>query len=248
MAGSGRRPTTSRSGGRSPPTWSRRGGPRSTSSTAGSALPHRGRRRRAEHPRRRARGDRHPRRPRPRPHPGRHPGPLGRRPPRGLGRARGRRGHPRDLPGRRPRPGRGRPRRARAAARWRRSSATRPARPTPRSDPRQQLPLGVPVWCVHATDDDTVPISQSREYVAAATAAGAQAELVEVAGDHFVVIDPGPRRLAADPGDPRRDRLSSASRAQGAVRRAVGCLARAATGSPGAGWRSSARSCGTARR
>ena len=43
---------------------------------------------------------------------------------------------------------------------------------------------------MHATDDDTVPISQSRDYVAAATAAGAQAELVEVAGDHFVVIDP----------------------------------------------------------
>jgi acetyl esterase/lipase len=58
------------------------------------------------------------------------------------------------------------------------------------ADPRQQLPLGVPVWCVHATDDDTVPISQSADYVAAATAAGAQAELVEVAGDHFVVIDP----------------------------------------------------------
>ena len=57
-------------------------------------------------------------------------------------------------------------------------------------DPTQQLPLDVPVWCVHATDDDTVPISQSVDYVAAATAAGAQAELVEVAGDHFVVIDP----------------------------------------------------------
>ena len=78
------------------------------------------------------------------------------------------------------------------------------------ADPRQQLPLDVPVWCVHATDDDTVPISQSREYVAAATAAGAQAELVEVAGDHFVVIDPGPRCLAADARDPRRDRLSQA--------------------------------------
>jgi acetyl esterase/lipase len=58
------------------------------------------------------------------------------------------------------------------------------------ADPRQQLPLGVPVWCVHGTDDDTVPVSQSRDYVAAATAAGAQAELVEVAGDHYVVIDP----------------------------------------------------------
>jgi acetyl esterase/lipase len=57
-------------------------------------------------------------------------------------------------------------------------------------DPRQQLPLDVPVWCVHGTDDDIVPVSQSREYVAAATAAGAQAVLVEVSGDHFVVIDP----------------------------------------------------------
>jgi pimeloyl-ACP methyl ester carboxylesterase len=56
-------------------------------------------------------------------------------------------------------------------------------------DPRQQLPLDVPVWCVHATDDDTVPISQSLDYVAAATAAGAQATMVEVDGDHFVVID-----------------------------------------------------------
>ncbi len=58
------------------------------------------------------------------------------------------------------------------------------------ADPAQQLPLDVPLWCVHATDDDTVPISQSRDYVAAATAAGARAELVEVAGGHFVVIDP----------------------------------------------------------
>ena len=43
---------------------------------------------------------------------------------------------------------------------------------------------------MHGTDDDTVPVSQSRDYVAAATAAGARAELVEVAGDHYVVIDP----------------------------------------------------------
>ena len=57
-------------------------------------------------------------------------------------------------------------------------------------DPRRQLPLDVPVWCVHAIDDDTVPVTQSRDYVAAATAAGAQATMVEVAGDHFVVIDP----------------------------------------------------------
>jgi acetyl esterase/lipase len=56
-------------------------------------------------------------------------------------------------------------------------------------DPRQQLPLGVPLWCVHGTGDDTVPVSQSRDYVAAARTAGARAELVELAGDHFVVID-----------------------------------------------------------
>ena len=57
-------------------------------------------------------------------------------------------------------------------------------------DPLQQVPLGVPVYCVHGTGDDIVPISQSESYVAAATAAGAQAELSKVDGDHFVVIDP----------------------------------------------------------
>ena len=57
-------------------------------------------------------------------------------------------------------------------------------------DPAQQLPLDVPVRCVHGTDDDVVPIGQSRGYVDAATAAGADATLTEVAGDHFVVVDP----------------------------------------------------------
>ncbi|WP_435742331.1 alpha/beta hydrolase family protein [Nocardioides sp. SYSU DS0663] len=56
-------------------------------------------------------------------------------------------------------------------------------------DPAQQVPLDVPVWCVHGRSDDIVPIDQSEGYVAAATAAGAEAELVAVAGDHFVVID-----------------------------------------------------------
>ena len=59
----------------------------------------------------------------------------------------------------------------------------------PRLDPIQQVPLDVPVWCVHGTDDSNVPISQSEAYVDAAGAAGATAELVEVDGDHFVVID-----------------------------------------------------------
>jgi acetyl esterase/lipase len=59
------------------------------------------------------------------------------------------------------------------------------------ADPIRMVPLEVPVWCVHGTDDDVVPVSQSRDYVAAATDAGATAELVEVDGDHFAVIDPG---------------------------------------------------------
>lgn len=58
-------------------------------------------------------------------------------------------------------------------------------------DPRQQVPLDQPVWCVHGTDDGNVPIGQSEAYVAAATDAGATAELVTIdGGDHFVVIDP----------------------------------------------------------
>ena len=56
-------------------------------------------------------------------------------------------------------------------------------------DPARQVPLDVPLWCVHGRADDVVPISQSQGYVAAATAAGARAELVAVDGDHFVLID-----------------------------------------------------------
>lgn len=58
-----------------------------------------------------------------------------------------------------------------------------------RYDPIRQVPLDVPVWCVHAADDDTVPINQSRDYVAAARAAGAEADLFEVPGGHFGHID-----------------------------------------------------------
>ena len=57
-------------------------------------------------------------------------------------------------------------------------------------DPLQQVPLDVPVFCVHGTDDAIVPPVQSETYVGAAVGAGAEAELVEVDGDHFVVIDP----------------------------------------------------------
>jgi acetyl esterase/lipase len=57
-------------------------------------------------------------------------------------------------------------------------------------DPIRQVPLDVPVRCIHPRDDTRVPISQSASYVEAATAAGADADLLEVDGDHFVVIDP----------------------------------------------------------
>lgn len=57
------------------------------------------------------------------------------------------------------------------------------------ADPMRHVPLGVPAWMVHAPDDPVVPISQSEAYVAAALRAGAEAELVEVEGGHFGVID-----------------------------------------------------------
>ncbi len=57
-------------------------------------------------------------------------------------------------------------------------------------DPSRQLPLAVPIWCVHGEDDTTVPFVQSEEYVERATAAGAEAHLVPFDGGHFEVIDP----------------------------------------------------------
>ena len=112
---------------------------------------------------------------------GRSPGHLGRR---------ARRAHPRDLPGRRARPGvgvrrgprrrsgGGVPRPPAGSGRRRVSTRSSRCRSTCRSG------------ACTATSDQFVPLEQSRAYVAAATAAGADAELVEVEGDHFVVIDP----------------------------------------------------------
>jgi acetyl esterase/lipase len=57
------------------------------------------------------------------------------------------------------------------------------------ADPQRQIPLDVPVRCVHGRDDDVVPLHVSEAYVAAARAAGARAELHVVDGDHFTVID-----------------------------------------------------------
>jgi len=56
-------------------------------------------------------------------------------------------------------------------------------------DPQQQIPLDVPVRCIHGRADDLVPLSQSADYAAAASRAGADVSLAEIDGDHFVVID-----------------------------------------------------------
>ncbi|MCV2393206.1 DUF2087 domain-containing protein [Actinotalea sp. M2MS4P-6] len=56
-------------------------------------------------------------------------------------------------------------------------------------DPIRQVPLDVPVRCVHGRADDLVPPSQSGDYVAAARAGGAEATLSLVDGGHFDVID-----------------------------------------------------------
>lgn len=60
----------------------------------------------------------------------------------------------------------------------------------PQADPTAQIPLAVPVRCIHASADQFVPLSQSSMYVERAAAAGADAALIEVDGDHFTVIDP----------------------------------------------------------
>ena len=58
------------------------------------------------------------------------------------------------------------------------------------ADPMSAVPLPVPVLCVHARADENVPFAQSADYVAAAHRAGGRAELLEIDGDHFTVVDP----------------------------------------------------------
>lgn len=57
-------------------------------------------------------------------------------------------------------------------------------------DPIRQLPTRVPVRCVHSRADRAVPFEQSSQYVEAARAAGDDARLVVVPGDHYALIDP----------------------------------------------------------
>jgi acetyl esterase/lipase len=57
-------------------------------------------------------------------------------------------------------------------------------------NPIRRLPLGVPALLVHGTRDDVVPPRRSRDFAAAARAAGDDVTLVEPDADHRQVIDP----------------------------------------------------------
>jgi acetyl esterase/lipase len=59
------------------------------------------------------------------------------------------------------------------------------------ASPAELVPLGVSQRLIHGTEDDIVPISISRSYVAAATAKKDDAKLIEIPGaGHFELIDP----------------------------------------------------------
>jgi acetyl esterase/lipase len=59
------------------------------------------------------------------------------------------------------------------------------------ADPMRRLPLGIPVGLVHAQGDATVSVQRSRDYAAAALAAGAAVTIIETPGGHRDPIDPG---------------------------------------------------------
>ena len=58
------------------------------------------------------------------------------------------------------------------------------------ADPMLRLPLGIPSVAVHSRSDEEIPFAYSKSFVAAATSSGDHAELVEVNGGHFGMIDP----------------------------------------------------------
>ncbi|MFI5611931.1 alpha/beta hydrolase family protein [Amycolatopsis sp. NPDC051903] len=62
------------------------------------------------------------------------------------------------------------------------------------ASPRFRLPLGRPHLVVHGDRDERVPVEHSRDYVAAARAAGDEVDYAELPGaGHFAVTDPGHR-------------------------------------------------------
>ncbi len=65
------------------------------------------------------------------------------------------------------------------------------------ADPVELLPTGVRAVLLHSAGDALVPVSQSETYVAAARAAGDDASLVRVLGDHFAHLRPDSEAVAA---------------------------------------------------
>ncbi|WP_287902966.1 alpha/beta hydrolase [Arthrobacter sp.] len=59
------------------------------------------------------------------------------------------------------------------------------------ADPLKNVPLRVPLVALHSGLDKVVPSALSELYVKAATAAGADARLIQVEGDHVDPIRPG---------------------------------------------------------
>ena len=58
-------------------------------------------------------------------------------------------------------------------------------------DPIRRVPLPMPTLLVHGADDETVPVQRSREYAAAARAAGGDVELIEPPDtEHRAFVDP----------------------------------------------------------
>jgi len=61
------------------------------------------------------------------------------------------------------------------------------------ADPIAHVPLAIPVLLVHGSDDQTVSVRRSRNYLRAARARGGEVDLIEIAGaagDHRRHIDP----------------------------------------------------------
>jgi acetyl esterase/lipase len=80
------------------------------------------------------------------------------------------------------------------------------------ADPLRRVPLALPVLLVHGVRDETVSVRLSRDYAAAARAAGGDVQLVEIegaAGAHRAFVDPDARAWEpvlgwlARPTDPR---------------------------------------------
>jgi acetyl esterase/lipase len=80
------------------------------------------------------------------------------------------------------------------------------------ADPLLRVPLAMPALLVHGVRDETVSVRLSRDYAAAASAAGGDVELVEIegaAGSHRAFVDPSSPAWQpvlgwlARPADPR---------------------------------------------